>query len=436
MEAVGGSAQAVAPREVGDVHQAVDAVLDAEEDAPLAHVPDLRGHLHAARVALAHRLPGVRLGRLHAELEALLLGVAADDRRLDVVADLDGVLRVLDPLPRHLGDVHQALEPGLHLDEGAVVGDADDAPGDAVVRLVALGSGGPRVGLDLLEAEADAAVVLVDLEHLHRDLVADVDHLGRVLDAPVREVVEVEQPVEAADVDERAEVGDPGDPADHVCALLEGVEDVDAGLESLGLRSLPRRIRQLDPGLARVGADHEELEGLADEVGAPVGPGREGARRHERLHADVDRVAAADLGEDTRGDRLALGRGGHEAAPQIQPRGLLARQARSRGRDPVDVDAHFVAHGRGLAEQFELAGGDGPAPDLGHLHGDQLAIDGGDRAGHHVTRVHGLRVEQRLKFVDRGGLEQRVVNLRCAHRGAPEGRRGGTRACTTAGHSD
>ena len=66
--------------------------------------------------------------------------------------------RVLDALgPGHLGDVHQALDALLDLDEGAVVGEADHLALDAGADRVLLVGAVPRVLLDLLEAEARRA---------------------------------------------------------------------------------------------------------------------------------------------------------------------------------------------------------------------------------------------------------------------------------------
>ena len=54
----------------------------------------------------------------------------------------------------------------------------------------------------------DALALPVDVEDLDLDLLADLHHLGRVRHAAVRHVGDVEQAVDAAQVDERAEVGD------------------------------------------------------------------------------------------------------------------------------------------------------------------------------------------------------------------------------------
>jgi hypothetical protein len=72
--------------------------------------------------------------------------------------------------PAHFGDVDQAFDARLQLDERAVVGDVGDAAGelgaDRILRLDAL----PRIGLQLLHAERDALGLVVDADDLHLDL--------------------------------------------------------------------------------------------------------------------------------------------------------------------------------------------------------------------------------------------------------------------------
>ena len=61
--------------------------------------------------------------------------------------------------PGHLGDVDQALDALLQLDEGAVVGDRDHLALDAVADLVLLVDALPRIRLELLQAERDALLL-------------------------------------------------------------------------------------------------------------------------------------------------------------------------------------------------------------------------------------------------------------------------------------
>src|SRR3546814_2012824 len=61
----------------------------------------------------------------------------------------------------------------------------------------------PRIAFELLHAEADALGVAVDADDLHLDRVTDVDDFARVVDALVAHVGDMEQAVDAAEVDER-----------------------------------------------------------------------------------------------------------------------------------------------------------------------------------------------------------------------------------------
>ena len=79
----------------------------------------------------------------------------------------------------------------------------------------------PRIVEQLLHAERDAVGLVVDLDDLDLHLLADVEHLGRVIDAPPRDVGDVQQAVDAAEVHERAVVGDVLDHAVDDLALFE-----------------------------------------------------------------------------------------------------------------------------------------------------------------------------------------------------------------------
>ena len=66
----------------------------------------------------------------------------------------------------------------------------------------------PRGGLLLLEAQGDFFFFLVHVEDDHFDFLVKLDHVAGVVDAAPGHVGDVEQAIDAAQVDERAEVGD------------------------------------------------------------------------------------------------------------------------------------------------------------------------------------------------------------------------------------
>src|SRR5262249_36584106 len=83
----------------------------------------------------------------------------------------------------------------------------------------------PWVGNQLLIPQADALLVTVEFEHFDLDVLADFEQLVRILDSSPRHVRDVEQAVQAAEVDERAVFGDVLDLAfddDPFLEILEG----------------------------------------------------------------------------------------------------------------------------------------------------------------------------------------------------------------------
>src|SRR5262249_59045859 len=117
----------------------------------------------------------------------------------------------------HLATVSHACRDGFAPHEGSIVGDvghrALKARTDRILGLDAR----PRVRLQLLHAEADALRLGVDAHDLHFDRIADVDDLAWVVDAAPGHVGDVEQAVDATQIDEGAIVGDILDHAvDHL----------------------------------------------------------------------------------------------------------------------------------------------------------------------------------------------------------------------------
>src|SRR5581483_10228713 len=98
------------------------------------------------------------------ETDATLVRLDPDDLDRQLVPELDDVLGPRHRPRRHLRDVEQAVHPGLQLDEGAELGEphdlaADVGPDRELPRDVL-----PGVPLELLQAERDPLVLLVDVQ--------------------------------------------------------------------------------------------------------------------------------------------------------------------------------------------------------------------------------------------------------------------------------
>jgi hypothetical protein len=136
------------------------------------------------------------------------------------VADGDDLLGQLDVALGQLGDVDQALDAVVDAHERTERDELGDLARDDLTDRVGAGEVLPRVFLGRLQRQRDALAVHVDVEHLDGDLVADLDDLGRVVDVLPGQLGDVDETVDAAEVDERTEVDDRGDDTGADLALL------------------------------------------------------------------------------------------------------------------------------------------------------------------------------------------------------------------------
>ena len=302
----------------------------------------------------------------------------------------------------------QAFDALLDLHEAAVVGDVRDLAEQARVRRVTPRDVLPRIRAELLDAERDALALAVELEDAHVDLVADLDDLRRMLDALPRHVRDVQQAVDAAEVDERAVVGQVLDRTLDDVAFLQVVEQ----LRALGAVFLldDRAARDDDVVAALVELDDLEFEFLAFEVARVA----HRAHVHERAGqecADVvefDREAALDAAVDDALDDLALGEGFLEAGPGACALGFLAREARLAGAvlDGIQRNLDFLAdldvdHAVLIAELIRGYDGFGLEADADD---DDIGIHVDDGAGQDLTWLE-LLVRKTLfeKLLERFG---------------------------------
>src|SRR5580704_4639634 len=118
----------------------------------------------------------------------------------------------------------EAFDPWLQLDEGSEVRQARDRAGDALADRVPLRRGVPWFRLQLFQAKRDAPAFSVNLQHLHLELLADGEHILRVGNAAPRDIADVQQAVDAAEIDEGAVAGEAAHRAAEDVALVDGGE--------------------------------------------------------------------------------------------------------------------------------------------------------------------------------------------------------------------
>src|SRR5258705_2590935 len=206
------------PVEIGQMDHAVDVALEPEEQAEFGLVLDLAFDGRSHREFFDEHFPGVAHGLLETQRIPALDRIDFQHLHFDFLRggdDLAGVHVLFGP--RHFRDVDQAFDARLQLDERAVVGDVGDAAGEArierILRLDAL----PRIVQQLLHAKPYVVGLSVDLDDLDLHGLADGQHFGRVIDPAPGDIGDVQQAVDAAEIDEGTVIGDVLDHAvDHL----------------------------------------------------------------------------------------------------------------------------------------------------------------------------------------------------------------------------
>ena len=348
------------PRHVRDVQQAVDALFNLDEGTVVGEIPNGAIDDGADGVPRGDHIPRVGLGLLHAQRDFLLLLVDGQHHHVDLVANLDQLGGVIDPAgPRHLADVDQPLDARLEADEGTVGHDVHDLAAGLGPHRELLLDHVPRAGLLLLEPEGDLFFLVVDVEDHHLELVVDLDHLVRMADAAVAHVGDVQQPVDATQVDERAEVGDVLDDTLADLADLELLQQFLLELRPLVFDELAARNHDVPAGFVDL-QDHA-LDLATDVVANVGGPADiDLAGGQEDMHADVDQQATLDLPHDGPGDHIPFLAGGDDLFPVADPLRLPPRQL----DDPLLVIELFE-------QNFDLLAGDRgflPFVPLGERH--------------------------------------------------------------------
>src|SRR3954453_855631 len=274
----------------------------------VARLVVLRGHAVLRRVeVVGDRLADRALvGLLQGQRDAPALEVDVDDLDVDLVADVDDLLRDLYVTLGELGDVDEALDALGDPDERAERHQLGDAAGNNLTDRVGAGERLPRVFLGRLERQRDPLAVHVDVEDLDGDLLADLDDLARVVDVLPGQLGDVDQAVDATEVDEGAEVDDRGDDALADLPLLELGEEVLSHL-ALGLLE-PGAAGEHDVVAVLVELDDLRLELLADERLEIADAAHLDQRcREEAAQTDVeDEATLDDLDDGARDDAVLV----------------------------------------------------------------------------------------------------------------------------------
>ncbi|MDQ7086714.1 MAG: hypothetical protein Q9Q13_02130 [Acidobacteriota bacterium] len=264
----------------------------------------------------------------------------------------------------------------------------------------------------MLEAQADPFLLTVELEHQDVELIADVDHLGRMVHTAPGHVGDVEQTVDATEIDEGS----------VLCDVLHHALDAAAFLESLERHLLLLGVLLFEHMLAgdddvappAVHLDHPNAHLLVLEM-LEIAHGTHIHQRagQEGANSDIHRQAALDAIDDPPGENLAGAVGRLDPFPDLDPFGLLLGErdvvvVLGQGLDHrldgvADLDFVFFA---GLAE---LRAGDSPLFLEADVHEDDVTED-----LHHSAAGDGTLPDvfrRRILVEQRCEIQLRVGNL-------------------------
>jgi hypothetical protein len=237
------------------------------------------------------------------------------------LAGMDVLLR-----PGHFGNVDQAFDARLDFDERTVVGDVRNRAGDLLANRVLGADAVPRIGLKLLHAERDTMGFLVDADDLNLDGLTDRQDLRRMVDAAPCHVGDMQQAVDAAEVDERTVVGDVLDHALDRLTLFEVLDDFGTLLRTAFLKHGTAGNDDVAAALVHL-EDFERLR-VVHQRGDIAHRADIDLRARQEGHGTVqiDGEAALDLVEDDAFDAFAGFELGFQLDPAFLAACFLARQ--------------------------------------------------------------------------------------------------------------
>ena len=295
---------AARPAYVSDVHQTVKAILDLHERAELRDVPHLPGHHRAHRILLGDQQPGICLGLLDSQRNTPVARLDVQHHHVHFFANFDDLRGVLDFLvPAHFGDVHQAFDPLFQLDEHAIVHDPDDLALHLSARRIFLRGAHPGIGRQLLQPERYALLFLVKLQDDDVEFLLWLHQVRRVLHAAPAQIRQVQQPIDSAEIHERAVFGHVLHVAMYDLAFAQGFHQFGA----LGMQFFlqQRAAAHHHVAAAAVQLRDAHLHLRAGQVIQVLRRSQVVLRaRQERAHADIHHQPALDAIHNFAGERF------------------------------------------------------------------------------------------------------------------------------------
>ncbi len=277
----------------------------------------------------------------------------------------------------------EAFDALFQFHECTVFRDIGDAAFEGGTDRIFRGNAFPRIGHELFHAERDALGFLVDLDDLDFDRLADFHHFGRVANAAPRHVGDVQQAVNAAEINERTVIGDVlddavtgfafGQLADEFSALFGAAFFEDGAARDHDIAARTVHFQDCE----RLFLVHQRAD-IADRTDINLGTRQEG-----RSAAQIHSEATLDATDDGTVDRILLVEGLLEAVPALFAASLVAREdgVAEGVFDALEINFDIVADFRGFrARAGEFAKRDATFGLEANIDNDIAILDGGNGA--------------------------------------------------------
>src|ERR1051326_6298575 len=156
------------------VAEAFNAFGNFNERAELCQAQHLSMNYVANAMRLEEALPCIRLKLLHAQRQATLLRLNAQNNSLYFLAFFQDLRRMLDALcPAQIAHVDQSINSVFNLDESAKVSQVAYAAFNRGPNGILLMQPFPRIRLKLFQSKRNAALIGIHVQHNALNLIAD-----------------------------------------------------------------------------------------------------------------------------------------------------------------------------------------------------------------------------------------------------------------------
>ncbi|BBG29707.1 predicted membrane protein [Zymobacter palmae] len=211
------------PRDVRQVNQTVDAAFQTDEDTEVSDGLDGTGNAVAFVVGRVELFPRVLSALFDTQRDTTTFFVDIQNHNFDVITNVDDFGR-MDVFvgPIHFGYVNQTFNTFFQLCEAAIVGQISDTCFDLGVFRVTRFDVDPRIFTQLFQTQRNAVAFAVEFQHFHVDFVAYCNDFRRMLDAFPCHVRDVQQAVNAAQINECTVVCEVFDDTFDLLTFLQG----------------------------------------------------------------------------------------------------------------------------------------------------------------------------------------------------------------------